>query len=91
LHEAADPQGHGRRLIINAPASGRRLKMERKRMKLKIQFGPETCFDQPVRRSSRTAVAVVARHPAWVAHTGNRRKAAADQARIDLWNFFRDF
>jgi hypothetical protein len=34
---------------------------------------------------------MVARHPGCAAHTGNRRTAAADQARIDLWNFFRIF
>jgi hypothetical protein len=28
--------------------------METKMMKLKIQFGPETRFDQPVRRITRT-------------------------------------
>jgi hypothetical protein len=91
FHEAADPQSHGQRLIIQKPASRRRLNTERKMMKLKIQFGPETRFDQPVRRTTRTPVAMVARHPGCAAHTGNRRTAAADQARIDLWNFFRIF
>jgi hypothetical protein len=91
FYEATDPQGHGQRLIIKEPASRRRLKAKRKMMKLKIQFGLETCFDQPVWRTTRTPVAVVARHPGCVAHTGHRRTASADQARIDLWNFFGSF
>jgi hypothetical protein len=90
FHEVTDPQGHGQRLIIKEPAS-RRLKTERKMMKLKVQSGEETRFDQPVRSTTRTPGAVVARHPGFVAHTGNRRTAAADQARIDLWNFFESF
>jgi len=61
---------------------------ERKMMKLKIQFDPEICFDQPVRRTTRTPVAMVARHPGCAALPGNRRTAAADQARIDLCKFF---
>jgi hypothetical protein len=90
-HEATDPQGHGKRLIVKKTPSRRRLKTERKMMKLKVQSGEETRFDQPVRRTTRTLGAVVARHPGFVAHTGNRRTAAANQARIDLWNFFGSF
>jgi hypothetical protein len=30
------------------------LKTETKMMKLKVQFGPETRFDQPIRRATRT-------------------------------------
>jgi len=56
-------------------------------MKLKVQFGPETHFDQPIRRITRTPGAVFARHPGFVAHSGHRRTAEADQARIDLWIF----
>ena len=53
FYEATDPQGHGERLIIKKPASRRRLKTERKMMKLKIQFGSETRFDQPIRCLTR--------------------------------------
>ena len=72
------------------PACRRRLKTERKMMKLKVQFGPETHFDQPIRRIARTPGAVFARHPGFVAHSGHRRTAEADQARIDLWIFLGD-
>ena len=60
-------------------------------MKLKIQFGSETCYGQPVRRTTRTPVAVVARHPGFVARVGKSRTAAADPARIDLWKLFGSF
>jgi hypothetical protein len=56
FHEATDPQGYGKRLIIKKPASRRRLKTERKVMKLKVQFGEETRFDEPIRRIIRTRV-----------------------------------
>jgi len=59
-------------------------------MKLKIQFGRETRFDQPIRHIARTRGATVARHPGFVAHSGHRRTAEADQARIDLWFFLED-
>jgi hypothetical protein len=77
---------HGKRLIIDNRLAAA-VEKEREMMKLKILFGPETCYDQPVRRTTRTPVEVVARHPGCVAHTGNRRTAPADQARIDLWHF----
>jgi hypothetical protein len=56
FHEATDPQGHGKRLIIKKPARRRRLKTERKMMKLKVQSGWETRFDQPIRRITQTRV-----------------------------------
>jgi hypothetical protein len=59
-------------------------------MKLKIQSVSETLFDQPIRRTTGTLGAVVARHPVFVAHSGHRRTAEANQARIDLWNFLED-
>jgi hypothetical protein len=59
-------------------------------MKLKVQFGWETRFDQPVRRITQTPDATVARHPGFVAYGGHRRTAEADQARIDLWIFLQD-
>jgi hypothetical protein len=90
FHKAAAPQGHGRRLIIKKPASRRRLKTERKMMKLNVQFACETRFDQPIRCITPTPGAVVARHPGFVAHSGHRRTTEADQARIDLWIFLGD-
>jgi hypothetical protein len=54
FHEATDPQGRGQRPIIKKPVRRQRLKTDRKMMKLKIQFGPETCFDQPIRCLTRT-------------------------------------
>ena len=59
-------------------------------MKLKIQFGSETRFDQPIRCITRTPGAVVAGHPGFVAHSGHRRTAEANQARIDLLIFLGD-
>jgi len=56
-------------------------------MKLKVQTVSETIFAQPIRRTTKTPGAVVARHPDFVAHSGHRRTAEADQARIDLWIF----
>ena len=60
--------------------------METKMTKLKIQFGPETRFDQPIRRITRTPGAAFAGHPGFVAHSDHHRTAEADQARIDLLN-----
>jgi hypothetical protein len=76
--------------MIKKPARQRRLKTEGKMMKLKMQLGWETRFDQPIRRIIRTPGATVARHPGFVAHSGHRRTAEADQARIDLWIFLGD-
>ncbi len=90
FHEATDPQDHGQRLIIKKPASRRRLKTERTMMKLKVQFGWEIRFGQSIRCMTRTPGAVVARYPDIVAHSGHRRTAEADQARIDLWIFLGD-
>jgi hypothetical protein len=59
-------------------------------MKLKIQFASETRFDQPIQRTTQTRGATVARHPGFVAHSGHRRTAEADQARIDLWFFLEE-
>ena len=56
FHEATDPQGHGERSIIKKPSSRRRLKTERKMMKLKLQFGREARFDQPIWRIARSRV-----------------------------------
>jgi hypothetical protein len=64
--------------------------MERKMMKLKVQFGWETRFDQPIRLITRTPGATAARHPGFVAHSGHRRTAEADQARLALWIFLGD-
>jgi hypothetical protein len=59
-------------------------------MKLKVQFGWEIRFGQPIQCLTRTPVAVVARYPDIVAHSDHRRTAEADQARIDLWIFLGD-
>ena len=60
-------------------------------MKLKVQFGWETRFGRPIRHITRTPGATVARHPGFIAHSDHHRTAEADQARIDLWNFFGGF
>ena len=78
--EAPDPRGHGRR----------GLKSETKIMKLNVQSVPEILFDQPIRRTTGTPGAVVARYPGFVAYSGHRRTVEANQARIDLWNFLED-
>jgi hypothetical protein len=54
------------------------MKTERKMMKLKVQFGWETRFDQPIRRIARTRVQLVVRHPGFVARVGNGRTAETD-------------
>jgi hypothetical protein len=90
FHEATDPQGHGQRLIIKKPASRQWLKTERKMMKLKVQFDWEIRFGQSIRCRTRTPGAVAARYADIVAHSGHRRTAEADQARIDLWIFLGD-
>jgi hypothetical protein len=48
FYEATGLQGQGKRLIVKMPASRRRLKRERKIMKLKVQFDREIRFDLPV-------------------------------------------
>ena len=59
-------------------------------MKLKVQFGPETRFDQPIRRTTRTraqwspGIQVLSRA------VDHGRTAEADQARIDQWIFPED-
>ena len=59
-------------------------------MKLEVQFDPESRFDQRIRCLTQTAGAAVVRQPGFVARCGNRRTAEADQARIDLRNFFEE-
>ena len=59
-------------------------------MKLKIQFGGETCFDQPIRCLTQTSGAVITRHPGFVAHSSHHRTAEANQARNDLLIFLGD-
>ena len=59
-------------------------------MKLKVQSVPEILFDQPIRRTTGTPVAVVASYPGFVADSGHRRTVEANQARIELWKFFED-
>ena len=46
-------------------------------MKLKVQFGPETRFDQPIRCITRTPGEVVARQPGFATYSGHRRTAEA--------------
>ena len=55
--------------------------------KHEVQFGPETRFDQPIRRIARTPGAAFAKHPDFVSHSDHHRTAEADQARIDLLIF----
>jgi hypothetical protein len=42
--------------MLKKPASRQRSKAERKMMKLKVQFGRETRFDQPIWRIARSRV-----------------------------------
>ena len=55
--------------------------------KPKVQFGPETRFDQPIRRITRTPGAALAKHPDFAARSDHHRTTEADQARIDLLIF----
>jgi hypothetical protein len=59
-------------------------------MKLNVQSVPEILFDQPIRRTTGTPGAVVARYPGFVAYSGHRRTVEANQARIELWKFLED-